>query len=186
MRPQKPKMQFDREKLADAVHFICEIADSSRFGAVHLHKALYFSDMLSFLANGTAITGVQYLKQKFGPTARHLSWALRELERRNVISVEEVDHYGYSKKKYNVRETYAGNRLSVNEKKLLSETVSFVEGKSAREISEFSHNAAWESVGLGEEIPYHSVYRWLPSEITDDDVEWANDAIRTHAFPRPG
>jgi len=181
MKLTKPEVQFDRDKLVEAVHFICHEADSERLGAVKLHKVLYFSDMLRFLATGTAITGVEYLKQKFGPTARYLNAAIQELQDCGAIEVSEAEYYGYRKKQYVARTPYSGSRLSIDEKKLLKETIAFVSDRSAAEISELSHNAAWHSVGIGEPIPYSSVYRWVPSEIDEDDVTWAEQAAEAHA-----
>ena len=184
MELRKPEVQFDRDKLLEAVHFVCEVADSERLGAIKLHKVLYFSDMLNFLATGQAITGVEYLKQKFGPTARHLTWAVRKLAEEGTIRVSEADYHGYRKKQFEALKPYSGGRLSVDEKKLLKETVAIASEKTAAELSELSHNAAWESVELGEVIPYSSVYRILPSEIDEDDIAWAETTAKSNAVER--
>jgi hypothetical protein len=65
---------------------------------------------------------------------------------------------------------------------LVKEVADFVRGKSAREISEISHNAAWESVELGEAIPYFTALRLVPAEINEEDRQWAIDSARAYAI----
>lgn len=178
-------IQFDREKLKDAVWFLVAQCDAKQLGNVKLHKMLYFSDMLFFLDQGRPITGVEYLKQKFGPTARHLTAALRELKKDGHLREFEDTHFGYAKKTYQTLKPYQRTRLSEAEEHILSEVADFVRGKSAREISDLSHNAAWEAAEMGEVIPYFTALKLIPDEITDEDRDWAIDSARQHASASP-
>ncbi len=150
-----------------------------------MHKALYFADMLYFLREGRPLTGVDYLKQKFGPVARHLTAALKELETEGRITVTEEEYFGLYKKSYIPTQEFKASRLSSDEVSLLKETADFVRGKSAKEISEFSHNAAWEAADLGEVIPYFTALRLVPTEVTEADRQWATATAREHAFESP-
>ena len=58
-------------------------------------------------------------------------------------------------------------------------------GKSATEISEISHNAAWDAADLGEVIPYQSVLMLVPVEIKDKDRQWALEAAQQYAREAP-
>lgn len=178
-------VQFDREKLKDAVWYLVALCEPRELGNVKLHKMLYFSDMLAFLNEGRPITGVEYLKQKFGPTARHLTAALRELEADGRISVSEDTHYGYAKKAYIELKPYTRTRLTETEEGMLRDVAQFVRGKSAREISDLSHNAAWEATAMGDVIPYFTALKLVPTEITEEDREWAIDSARKHASSAP-
>jgi len=146
---------------------------------------LYFADMLAYLQEGRPITGVEYLKQKFGPTARHLTIATRELEADGRICVSETAHYGYPKKSYIARRPYMRTRLSEAEERLLRDVADFVKGKSAKEISDLSHNAAWEAARMGEVIPYFTALKLVPDEATESDRDWAIDSARQHAVASP-
>ena len=183
MRSQPP--QFDREKLKEAVWFLASYCPPEELGNVKLHKMLYFADMLAFLDDGRPITGVEYQKQKFGPTARYLSSALDSLEQAGLVRVEEQFYHGFYKKAYISQQPYSPIRLNVKETSLLQEVADFVRGKSAREISELSHNAAWEAAALGETIPYVSALRLVPNEVTEEDRHWASETAREHAAERP-
>lgn len=165
--------QFDRQKFIAAVHYICSRQAASNLGKVKLHKVLYFADMLHFLRDGRPLTGVDYIKQQFGPTARHLGWALRELVSRGKLLVTEREFFGFPKADFTVLEAPSEDALSQDEKGLLDEVSDFVCLRNAKEISELSHNAAWDSVDFGEVIPYYTAFALVPCEVTDSDVEWA-------------
>jgi uncharacterized phage-associated protein len=181
----KQRIQFDRDKLKEAVWLIASYCPPEELGNVKMHKILYFSDMLFFLHEGRPITGVEYLKQKFGPVARHLTAAVNTLISDGVLEVSESEYYGYYKKMYKPVEEYNKNRLTDDEIKLIKDVADYVRGKSAREISEISHNAAWEAARIGEIIPYFTALRLLPAEANDADRNWALESAHRHATERP-
>ena len=141
--------------------------------------------MLFFLREGRPLTGVEYIKQKFGPVARHLTAAVSELSTEGKLKVSEQEYYGLYKKVYQPTSEFVASRLTNDEVTLLRETADFVRGFSAKEISEFSHNAAWEAADLGEIIPYFTALRLIPTEVNDADREWALNSAREHAAQLP-
>lgn len=169
---------FDREKFKDVVHFICSNCAPEDLGNVKLHKILYFSDMMAFLGNGVPLTGVEYRKQQFGPTASHLSWAISQLTRDGRLRVEERDYFGYRKKDYISLASVKSGALSNEECQLLLDVIGFVCQKSAREISEISHDTAWHAARMGEVIPYYAAYGLLPAEVSDLDIDEAVEEAR--------
>lgn len=178
-------VQFDREKFKEAVLLLASYCPPEELGNVKLHKMLYFSDMMNFLQEGRPLTGVDYLKQKFGPTARHLTFAVDELAREGRLSVRETEYHGFYKKDYVPTAPFKPARLSESEQQLLRDVADFVRGKTARQISEISHNAAWEAAELGEVIPYFTALQLVPVEITDADRAWALRTAKAHAGARP-
>jgi uncharacterized phage-associated protein len=182
---KRHEIQFDRSKFKEAVLVIARHCPPAELGNVKLHKILYFADMMTFLNEGRPLTGVEYLKQKFGPTARYLSSAVRELEQEGRLTVETVNYFGFYKKHYNVHGEPKQGVLSDREVGLLKEIADFVRGKSANEISEISHNAAWEAAELGEVIPYQSVLMLVPVEIKDQDRQWALEAAQKYVREAP-
>ncbi len=173
--------QLDREKLKEAVLLIASHCPPDELGNVKLHKALYFSDMMYFLQEGRPLTGVEYLKQQFGPTARHLSSAVSELERERRLTVSVDEYFGVYKKTYRPTSPFQPQRLNENEIALIREMADFVRGRSAKEISALSHDAAWASVEMGEVIPYFTALRLVPAEINDDDRQRALDSTLEYA-----
>jgi uncharacterized phage-associated protein len=177
--------QLDREKLKDAILVIASRCPPAELGNVKLHKALYFADMLFFLREGRPLTGVQYIKQKFGPVARHLTAMVGELVAEGRLKVTEEEYYGLLKKSYLPTAKHEPAHLSKQEVSLLHDMADFVRGSSAKEISEFSHNAAWEAADLGEVIPYFTALRLLPVEVSDSDRQWALDSALEYATEPP-
>jgi Protein of unknown function (DUF4065) len=128
--------------------------------------------MMTFAGTDKPLTGVDYIKQQFGPTARHLSSALSELAAERKIRIESVDYFGFTKKQYTSLAT--PNALSNTEIDLLADVIDFVCNRSAREISELSHDKAWQTAGMGERIPYAAALGLEPVEITVEELATAS------------
>lgn len=173
--------QLNREKLKEAVHFIASSCPPEELGNVKMHKILYFSDMLHFVQEGTPLTGVEYVKQQFGPVALFLNWAVESLKTEGKLAVSETEYFGFYKKNYQPLSKFTPIYLSENELILISEVAEFVRGKSAREISTISHNSAWEAVDLGQVIPYATALRLVPTETNESDRQWAINSAREYA-----
>ena len=168
----------DRIKLTEAVCLIIDSCNPRDLGAVKLHKVLYYSDMLHYLESGAPITGSRYRKRPFGPTCDHLLGVLAELEAMGDLRIEEADHFGYKKKEFRLLRKRNYTNLSDREIALLGEMLQFVcYQNTARSISDFSHDIVWDMVDFGQDIPYHSVLNWLPSEVSVEALEEAS-AIR--------
>lgn len=169
---------FDREKFLAAIHHIIDscAGQPELLGKTKLHKCLYYADMLQFFATGRAITGVQYVKAPYGPTARYLDWGLNALKERGSISFEMEDYFGLGKYSYKSEAPSRSNLLLESEVKILNEVIAFVCEHSAREISEFSHSRPWQDAKMGDLIPYASAYQLVPdTSPTLADLEWAAD-----------
>lgn len=169
---------FDRERFLAAIHHVIESCSDRPhvLGKTKLHKCLYYSDMLHYFVKGEPITGVEYIKAPYGPTARYLDWGLKELRSRGLIEFEIEEYFGLGKYRYEATAPFRSNSLTPPEKALISEVISFVCEHSAREISEFSHAQPWQDASMGERIPYASAYQLVPGTTpTKSDFEWARD-----------
>ncbi len=167
-------MQFDREKLKDTVLYICSHCEPSQLGAVKLHKVLYYSDMIQFLAVGSPLTGATYRKRPHGPTCDALLPVLRELTGANALEIGEADYFGYKKKEFRALTKPAMERFSESEILILDEMIDFVcRNNTAKTISEFSHAVPWEIVDFGEELRYHNALHLIPSQVSKETFDWA-------------
>jgi hypothetical protein len=168
-------MQFDREKLKAAILYTCRRCDADDLGAVKLHKVLYFSDMLRYIQAGRPITGSTYRKRPLGPTCDQLLSSLRELEVSGLLAIENVDYFGYYKKQYTALAD-PEPRLSGDEVAVLDEVVDFVcRPNTAKTISEFSHQSPWELAEFGDVLPYTSAFRLLPTQVSEETMQWASE-----------
>ena len=167
-------MQFDREKLKATILYTCQRCEQDQLGAVKLHKVLYFSDMLRFIQSGHPITGSTYRKRPLGPTCDQLLSTLSDLESAGMLEIQNVDYFGYIKKAYIPLVIAPVERLSKSDISLLDAVIEFVcNNNSAKTISEFSHNKAWELAEFGDVLPYTSAFRLLPMQVTPETMEWA-------------
>ncbi|HZK88594.1 MAG TPA: Panacea domain-containing protein [Stellaceae bacterium] len=174
MRAGSPLVQFDRAKFKEVVLFICSICDPDRLGAVKLHKILYLSDMVQFAFEGRPITGSTYRKRDFGPTSQHLLSTLRALELEGAIRIGQVQYFQYIKRTYVPLRDPNLALLSEEEITLIRDAADFVANhNTAKTISDFSHNRAWEMADFGAEIPYNSAFALFPSEVSPETIEWA-------------
>lgn len=167
--------QFDREKFKDVVHYVigyvCKHLEPEVLGNTKLHKILYYSDILRYLDTGNPLTGVDYQRQKFGPTARHLTQSLRDLTNEGRISIRTVNYFSHKKFEYNSLREPQIRLLADDERALLEHIIGFVCAHKAVEISDFSHDEVWASVPMGERIPYFAALAMFASEITDENLE---------------
>jgi hypothetical protein len=173
-------MQFDREKLKAVILYACNRCKASELGAVKLHKVLYFSDMLYYADVGTPLTGATYRKRPHGPTCDELLPVLRELEKSGAIAVREVDYFGYRKKEYLAQAPAETERLNPVALELLDEVIEFVcRGNTAKTISEYSHNRAWEMAEFGDVLSYNSVFQIFPAEISPEVMDVVRGEVKT-------
>jgi hypothetical protein len=175
--------QFDRERFKDVVHYVVHYVGSSldpeMLGNTKLHRVLYLADMLHYLDSGRPLTGADYRRQRFGPAAGHLGWALRTLESEGRLSISTRNYYGYAKSEYRALAQPSTDRLSSAQTQLIEHLIRFVCAHAAAEIGEFCHDDVWSSVRMGERIPYYAAFAMLPAEITDDDLaEAIEEAVR--------
>jgi Protein of unknown function (DUF4065) len=167
-------MQFDRTKLRALILYTCGKCKPSQLGAVKLHKVLYFTDMLHYAHVGNSVTGASYKKRPFGPTCDQLLPALQDLHRSGAIRIRDVDYFGFKKKEYEAVASPEIDRLNKTEVDLLDEVIEFVcSNNTAKTISEYSHNRAWEMAEFGETLPYNSVFQIFPTQVSQDAMDWA-------------
>ena len=134
--------------------------------------------MLHYLDSGRPLTGADYQRQRFGPTARHLGRALQELVKEGRISVGHTNYYGYAKSEYAALMEPSSNRINPDEAGLVTHVADFVCAHTATEISEFSHDDVWSSVPMGERIPYYAAFAMIPAEVTEKDIAEATEEAK--------
>lgn len=168
--------QFDRQKFKDVIHHVVAMTRAEELGRVKLHKVLYFTDMIWFIAEGRGLTGAEYRKQPMGPCATGLGRALGELEDEGRIKIGRRKYFGYDKAEYEATEPAPVDRLTKLEQQLISDVVEFVcRNNTARSISDFSHTRVWEATENGAVMPYFTALNMLPVEIEDAAINWARE-----------
>ncbi|MDE2837925.1 MAG: Panacea domain-containing protein [Chloroflexota bacterium] len=171
------RFDFDREKFRELVVYVsrqCE--DDPTFGAVKLNKILYYADFAAFRSLHRPITGASYQKLREGPAPREFLEIRRELIDSGDVSVEYREYFTGRQHRLVVdRARQADLRwFSEDELDLVDTIIGFFRGKTAREVSDFSHREpGWMLANDGEAIPYETA--WLSADPIDQETE---EAIR--------
>ena len=157
-------------------HIVSECPDASQLGSTRLNKTLWYTDYESFLKTGRSITGEEYVRKDFGPVPKDIQEAITLLQRDGKISVSEPAGR-YQPRMFVSLKNPATNHLSRDEEETARRVLQWVMGHYASEISEKTHDLAWEAACDGEVIPFEAV---MAANIVDPDAAaraWATKAI---------
>ena len=170
---------FQRDKFKELVHYVCaSCPNPADLGAIKLNKVLWFSDIIAFGKLGVSITGVQYIKQKFGPVPKPILPALNGLVQSGAIRIEEISYYGHLKKQYiSLRAPnctlFTDGELAITDSVLASITTRH----TASSISDLTHDDIWKLAKIGEEIPHRAMLASKLGKVTDSDIAWAKTSL---------
>jgi hypothetical protein len=156
----RPQFKFDEAKFKDLMLYVSEkMSDDPTFGETKLNKALFFCDFEAFRILGKPITGAEYQKNLYGPTARRYPIMRDDLLGTQQLKVERklvIDH---------VQDVLSPDRVVANmsdfsdaERTIIDEVIAALRKYTNTEISDKSHEkaAGWRAMPMGETIPYSS------------------------------
>ena len=181
-------MAWNWNKFVATVHYVCNKAsDPSVLGAVKLNKVLWYSDVMQYMVTGEAITGEEYVKRQHGPVPRHIVQAVDRLVAERKVARGKVDYYGFVKSEYISLAEPDLSLFTPDEVARIDEAFEHVCLKNtAKSISEETHGVVWQLAGMGEVIPYATVFASAEGEVSEEDVLWASSAVQAHlAAVRP-
>ena len=149
--------------------------NKQELGNVKLNKILWFSDLEKCKNEAYTITGETYIKQNYGPVAKHLPSILRELEKIDkaiTIERETPDSmllYTPVKK--------ADTNLFKNDIKYIDETIEKLRHMKSKDISKLTHTKLWESLNIGEVMPVdvEALEYFVDNETKDSDIQWEKE-----------
>ena len=164
---------FNDQKFRELIIYIAEkCAADPTFGATKLNKALYYSDFYAYRMIGEPITGASYQKLSAGPAPREFLPQKKILEDTGQATVVVQPYFDGVQKRI-VPAMGKKPDLGIfmeSELALVDEVIQFLWGKSATEVSDFSHrDPGWVVCDIGEVIPYETA--WIGKDIMDADTE---------------
>lgn len=166
------------EKFKALVHFIVHECQGHphRLGAIRLNKALWYTDVAAYRANGASVTAETYVKRRMGPVPRHILATLAELEEDGAIHVVEPTGQ-YDARKFISLVPPNPDVLSADEKLLANNVLSAVLGYTANAISEMTHDIIWDAADDGDEIPMYATLASEKGTVTDCVKAWAASVV---------
>ena len=170
----------DEAKAENLILYICrQMEDCLEFGAVVLNKVLYYVDHAHYLKYGKKLTGLSYVKQKFGPTpnpAEFLPIRQRLISSKRLEETQ-VEYFGKIQKRLRALASPDIKVFSRDQVALIERVISAMSGVNGKGATDLTHEElSWELADLMEELPD---YAYLLSEAQFDqaDLDWAKKVI---------
>jgi Protein of unknown function (DUF4065) len=173
----------DKEsRLKELVVYIChQCLDDPTFSKVKLYKILFYSEFQSYGRYREPITGVSYKKLPFGPGPAIYQRLQQEMVRDRLIRIVGERVYDFDRQRFLPLKDPSVDLFRARDISLVEQWIREFWGKSARDVSEFSHGKAWHIAKLYEPIPYEAVY--ISDEpVTIEDVERAKELASKHSW----
>lgn len=184
--PARPTVSFPErnpdKRLGELMLYVAKKSQfDQNFGGTKLNKILFYADFCAFERNGKPITGAEYIKQEFGPTPKRLIPVRKQLESRKEAAVQRIDFLGKEQQRLVALREPDLTIFSGEEIALVDQVIDFLKGKTAKEVSEFSHNRIWRVAKLGQSIPYEAVF--VSDENPNErDVERGRELVAQHGW----
>lgn len=162
------------QKFKELILYLAQKSEGDeRFGAVKLHRLLFYVDFVAYLTLGQSVTGQEYQKQRFGPTARRLLPVQKEMQEDDEIAIRQDDYFGKNQNRVLAKRLANLDVFSPQEVDLIDRVVRRFWNSNATVLSDETHRLfLWQILGEGETIPYEMalVARREPS---DQERKWA-------------
>lgn len=172
-RKELTTFEFNSTKFRELLLYIAEqCADDPTFGSVKLNKILFYADFAAYRQLRRPITGATYRKLSEGPAPKELLPSRHHLVDAGRLAIESRSYFGHMQKRpvaLSVDDADV-SVFSESELEIVDETIAFFRGKSAREVSDYSHREpGWILAQDYEEIPYQTAH--LSAEPVDQETQ---------------
>jgi hypothetical protein len=173
-------------RLPELLHYVIWRCDPAKLGATKLNKICWYSDLDAYRRFGRTITGASdYIRLQFGPTPKGVHDVIDRLSDDGRIAVSTQNYYGRPKTMYLSRVKPDIAAFSSEEIAIVDAIAEIICSKhSANSISSISHDALWEEIEMGGDIPIAAA-AVIPGEITAEDISWAERMIADIDANRP-
>ena len=144
------------------LYLLDKIGAKPNVGETVIYKLLYFIDFDYYEKNGRSITGLSYIKNHYGPTpARGFSDLVKAMEQNGEMEIVETSYFSHTQRKYLPVTTYDLSVLSGDEIEHINSEIARLGGKTAAELSDFSHkDIPWAVTEPKQVIDYqYAMYR---------------------------
>jgi Protein of unknown function (DUF4065) len=165
----------DPQKFREVALYLARRTESDpRCGKTKLLKILFYADFAFYRQHRRSITGLSYCKAPHGPIPDGIESLLQQLVEDRLCQWAERDAFGYKQKKLLALREPDLALLSGEELGRLERTVEDLWERTAREVSDLSHEfLGWKLADEGERIPYETVFLGEPRELSAEESAWA-------------
>ncbi|MDZ4786767.1 MAG: DUF4065 domain-containing protein [bacterium] len=133
-------------------------------GEMVLYKLLYFADFNFYELFEEQLTGATYRKLQFGPVPREFEEIAQEMVRNKELLIEQGTYHGKAQSRYVPLQKADLNMITAAEKKVIDDVVDRFSSRSARWLSEYSHeDTPWKATEFKDVIDYELVFYRTPA-----------------------
>ncbi len=152
--------QQNLKKFKEVLLYILEkVGAMPNIGETAIYKLLYFIDFDYYEKYEEQLIGAKYIKNHYGPTPVEFTDIVNEMMLAGELEKVKSKYFQYEQKKYLPRRAPDLKDLNAQEIQLIDDVLARLSGKSAKELSEYSHgDIPWKSHQDGEVIDYENVF----------------------------
>lgn len=153
-----PQKNLDKFKQV-FLYILEKVGNRPNVGMTVLYKLLYFVDFDYYEKYEEQLMGLTYIKNHHGPTPKEFIKVIEQMKAAGELEEVQSKYFTYDQKKYIPVIHPDLSKISGQELKLIDDVLNRLAGKSAKELSEYSHeDTPWRVSELGEDIGYESVF----------------------------
>lgn len=176
--------QFDRDKYKNLIHHVIwKTQNRDGWGMVKLFKALWFFEAKRYSIAREKFSNAVYVRDSFGPRPKLAYQLLASLEADGRIQRYKEPHYSFSLERARSVRPPAPGLLNAEQARDLDFWIDYIDGKTAGEISEETHDYGWEIAKQGEELPLFAFLAHRLREPDAEEMEWAKQNARDLGLP---
>lgn len=158
--------QFDRDKALEAILYIAKNLTKPTFHSIS--KMFYLSDKLHLQEYGRLICGDRYIAMENGPVPSAIYDMMKVAAKRRSIDVDWDEIIQEAIAVQHGREVLPKrdcdmDMLAESEIECLQKTISKFGKKSFGELSDITHDSAWNATDENQSIPLESIVNTLPN-----------------------
>jgi uncharacterized phage-associated protein len=180
--PKDREYELKQGRFKDLVlHVSTVLADDPTFGSTKLNKILYFADTEAYRRLGKPLTGAEYQKNKYGPTAREYLPLVGELENAHYVTVERKMVVDHPQDVVTPTGEIVPNmeQFSPEEREIIDRVIDEFRNYTNTEASDESHkrSAGWNAMNMFQTIPYRTSNVTV-EEVDEDVIDYFNELER--------
>lgn len=168
--PRDIDPQVNPDKLREVLLYVLEkIGAKPNVGETVLYKLLYFIDFDYYEKNGQAITGLTYIRSRFGPTpTRSLGDLVKQMEQNGELEIVLTKNFNNTMKKFLPVVSSTLTELTAGELRHIDVILGCLGDKNATQLLQLVQiDTFWRATDDGQKIRYQNV---VSRESADDDL----------------
>ncbi len=176
--------EFNREKFKDLIHQVAwQVRDRDGWGLVKLFKVMWFFEARRYTVNGEVFSGGAYQRDTHGPRPRLAYQIIEELASEGRVSVRSEKFHSRTTRRPIALKPPKPGLLNESQARDLDYWISYVDGLSAAEISEESHDFGWEIADQGDDLPLYAILAERVRDPRGKELDWATRRAKELGLP---